>query len=137
VNTSQFSAKNPALRLHLHGVTGLRLNHAEGWAPLEWDASGRVTAAQWDGGSNYVVHGKWSRILHINLIDTVADTRTTTYEIELEVAADGYRATETIHIPLHVVGPSGFLNAHWQAIDQVPTHLRPQRPAATTDHDHP
>src|ERR1019366_8299891 len=62
INGSRYSARNPGVRIEFNsfGLPSMTLN--DGWSTISTNDLG-VSAIQWDGGANYIVHGKWSRKL--------------------------------------------------------------------------
>ncbi|MFD5636225.1 hypothetical protein ACFWJM_19140 [Streptomyces sp. NPDC127077] len=60
-NSSLYAAKNPGVRIELEGLGGIG-------AQLGWEDIKRVPqigtiAIQWNGGTDSIVHGRWSRTL--------------------------------------------------------------------------
>jgi hypothetical protein len=60
-NKSVYAAKNVGVRVELKGLGGL--GDQEGWQPVDFVTTVGVTAIQWDGGTDSIVHGQWSRAL--------------------------------------------------------------------------
>jgi len=61
-NTSEWSARNVAVRVDFKGVRNFK-------HPLAWTVAGlhsttsEVIGVQWEGGADYAVHGQWTRDL--------------------------------------------------------------------------
>lgn len=53
--------KNPGVRIQLEGLGSL--GPQEGWQTVTFATSVGITAIQWDGGTDSIVHGQWSRAL--------------------------------------------------------------------------
>lgn len=95
VGRNDVSARNPAVRVTIkQGLSFLqgRLVVEAGWSELKTGTSD-LKAAQWDGGANYLVHGKWTRSLPPL---PLGDSRLTNNEItqatlNIEWVADGIR----------------------------------------------
>jgi hypothetical protein len=60
-NWSKNAARNPALRIDLHGLY-MRESFSLGWQVVAGTERG-ITAIQWDGEANLVIHGRWTRVL--------------------------------------------------------------------------
>ncbi|MBW8796375.1 MAG: hypothetical protein JF597_23090 [Streptomyces sp.] len=60
-NASAYAAKNPGVRIGLEGLGSL--GPQEGWQTVTFVSSVGITAIQWDGGTDSIVHGQWSRAL--------------------------------------------------------------------------
>lgn len=63
-NKTKYAARNPGLRIHFDGLLYNGI-------PREWTSEGQwgekngLKSIQWDGGTENIVHGKWSRTLPI------------------------------------------------------------------------
>ncbi|MEU8952077.1 hypothetical protein [Streptomyces sp. NPDC048489] len=67
-NSSAYAAKNPGVRIQLEGLGGL--GEHQGWEQVSFVTSVGTTQIQWDGGTDSIVHGQWSRTLPtLNLAD--------------------------------------------------------------------
>ena len=55
------AARNPGIRIVLEGLGGLP--EQAGWSTLAWPNMIGPTIFEWDGGADYIIHGKWSRTL--------------------------------------------------------------------------
>ncbi|MBN0045767.1 hypothetical protein JS756_16970 [Streptomyces actuosus] len=60
-NASTYAAKNPGVRIELEWLGGFAA--MEGWESVAFTHGVGVTAIQWDGGTDSIVHGRWSRVL--------------------------------------------------------------------------
>ncbi|WP_145969002.1 hypothetical protein [Streptomyces hyaluromycini] len=60
-NASEYAGKNPGVRIQLEGLGSL--GPQEGWQTVTFVSSVGITAIQWDGGTDSIVHGQWSRAL--------------------------------------------------------------------------
>ncbi|MGC9538487.1 hypothetical protein [Streptomyces sp. UG1] len=60
-NASRYAAKNPGVRIELEGLGGF--GGQDGWEQVAFTTSVGVSAIQWDGGADSIVHGNWSRVL--------------------------------------------------------------------------
>ncbi|MEU8936337.1 hypothetical protein AB0D30_41455 [Streptomyces sp. NPDC048409] len=59
-NASLYAAKNPGVRIELEGLHGI--DEQTGWHS-EWIHMIGIRSIQWEGGTESIVHGKWSRRL--------------------------------------------------------------------------
>jgi hypothetical protein len=102
-NDGRFSARTPALRVHLEGLSGLRLDVKQHprWQPQITGPNGYV-CMQWDGGADGPVHGNWERYLpKLNFKNVmVMDPDAEPPVIRLEVVAEGYRCERAVPITL-------------------------------------
>jgi hypothetical protein len=60
-NNSKYSARNPGVRIMFEGLGGI--NAQDGWQTVSRETMAGNRVLQWDGGSDYMIHGKWSRTL--------------------------------------------------------------------------
>jgi hypothetical protein len=98
-NTTKYAARNPGLRIHFDGL--LYNAPPYGWTSVEqWGEKNGQKAIQWDGGTENIVHGKWSRTLPIvGLNEIVIISAKPT--LVVTVVADGCRPKE-FTFPLNV-----------------------------------
>src|SRR5437660_8337015 len=68
-NHGSGAARNPAVRIDLMGLGGLR-PQAE-WRPVEWTNRIGIHAVQWDGGAHFAVHGDGIRVLPLLTFEDV------------------------------------------------------------------
>ncbi|MEU2419577.1 hypothetical protein ABZ619_00710 [Streptomyces sp. NPDC007851] len=59
-NTSLYADKNPGVRIELEGLRGI--GEHSGWHSERVHMLG-IHSMQWEGGTDSIVHGKWSRTL--------------------------------------------------------------------------
>jgi hypothetical protein len=86
-NASSYAAKNPGVRIELEGLGGF--GEQQGWETLTFATSVGVTAIQWDGGTDSIIHGRWSRALpSLDLSDIKELVRDGT-ALVVTVVADG------------------------------------------------
>lgn len=122
-NTSQFSARSPACRVSTYGFRGLHWERgAEGdtWSRLG-PGEGADDRVQWDGGANFVVHGNWSRDIHLSADRTLITKPTGS--LMLELVADGYRKRWP-PIPVKFLSPAEFVQRHPKLEQRVSSGLR-------------
>jgi hypothetical protein len=63
-NKTKYAARNPGVRIVFDGL--LYNAPPSGWTSVErWGEKNGQKAIQWDGGTENIVHGKWSRTLPI------------------------------------------------------------------------
>jgi hypothetical protein len=106
-NRSRFSARNPAYRVELKGLAGMFPARGDNWSMLRYAASGAVLA-QWDGGADLMIHGRWSRDVHLSLHDTV--DLETDHEVVIEVVAEGFNRSS--RFPVRVLEPAEYRRRH-------------------------
>lgn len=98
-NKTKYAARNPGLRIQFDGLlfNGIPTE----WTSVErWGEWNGLRAIQWDGGTDNIIHGKWSRTLPIvgfNEVVVSSDNPT----LVLTVVADGCDPKE-FRFPLHV-----------------------------------
>lgn len=99
-NRSRYSARNPGVRIHFHGIVNL-LQDMDGWETTQWITTGGIAEIQWDGGADRIIHGEWSRTLPpIALRGASIETwRRRPPRLEITLVADGIRP-KTIEIPI-------------------------------------
>jgi hypothetical protein len=89
VNRSRHTAHNPALRIDLVGIRGLK--PVTGWDGVVHVRQVGLTALQWDGGANYPIHGNWRRELPALVLDDVDLRLDGEVALVVTVVADGFR----------------------------------------------
>ena len=86
-NTAKYAARNPGVRIHFDGL--LYNAPPSGWTSAErWGEKNGQKAIQWDGGTENIIHGKWSRTLPdvgFGEVAVISDTPT----LVITVVADG------------------------------------------------
>lgn len=60
-NSSKYAARNPGVRVELDGLGGMAPQ--PGWTIIAQENQIGALKLQWDGGADYIIHGKWSRTL--------------------------------------------------------------------------
>ena len=86
-NTTKYAARNPGVRISFDGL--LYNVPPVGWTSVErWGEKNGQKAIQWDGGTENIVHGKWSRTLPILGFNEVVVT-TGEPALIITVVADG------------------------------------------------
>jgi hypothetical protein len=61
-NSTQYAAQNPGLRISFEGLYFNAIS--VGWTVADsWGDMRGAKAVQWDGGTESIIHGKWSRTL--------------------------------------------------------------------------
>lgn len=87
-NDTTFAARNPAVRISLHGLRGRILGGGpHGWLPRNVEC----LSAQWDGGSDYWVHGRWATQVPLLQVESYSlpDAVRGRFRMEIEFVADG------------------------------------------------
>jgi hypothetical protein len=97
-NTSEWSARNVAVRVDFKGVRNFK-------HPLEWTVAGlhsttsEVIGVQWEGGADYAVHGQWTRDLPILDLDAaVLEAPGDDCAMSVDVVAEGFHQAWTYPI---------------------------------------
>lgn len=60
-NESRYTARNPGVRIKFQGFVGIPGQNY--WQTTTHVTSVGVTEIQWDGGTDHMIHGEWSRTL--------------------------------------------------------------------------
>lgn len=105
-NKSKYAARNPGVLIEFQNC-GLDNDRVGGWEVISRSiGTGAVTVIQWDGGADYIIHGRWVRILPS--LDFESLTR---YgddpKLAVNVAADGFEPRKWV-IPIQVLGPAAY-----------------------------
>ena len=79
VNNSAYAAQNPGVRITLLGLGGIP--EQPGWTVIRTENVIGIMQLQWDGGADYIIHGRWLGV-------TVADRGAIKAEIK-RLFADG------------------------------------------------
>jgi hypothetical protein len=104
-NKSKYAARNPGVLIELEGC-GLRDSPLGEWRKVTAVNMIGVTSMQWDGGADYIIHGKWRRTLPpLNFSGLASYSRDPS--ITVSVAADGFAPLKT-NIPLKILGPADY-----------------------------
>lgn len=86
-NASEYAAKNPGVRIELEGLGGL--GDQDGWEIVAFVTSVGITAIQWDGGTDSIVHGRWSRALPALDFNDVQELVSGGTALVVTIVADG------------------------------------------------
>lgn len=98
-NRRAASAHNPALRIDLVGLGGIRPQPH--WRPVDWANPLGVCAVQWDGGAQFAIHGRGTRVLPAFTLDgVVAMPGESACALRVTVVADGFSKASTIPVEL-------------------------------------
>lgn len=98
-NTSDWSARNVAVRVDFRGLR--RLTHAPSWTIAAYHpyVTNEIVALQWEGGADYAVHGNWTRELpDLHLNNAVVEAPGDKCSITADVVAEGFRHSWTFPI---------------------------------------
>jgi hypothetical protein len=100
-NRSRYSAKNPGVQVRLVSLGGLNPQWNTGWVPIGQANMVGVYEIQWDGGADFLVHGKWQRRLPpLNFADVfeMAETKpkTSAHGSRPGNARSGHFGTESV-----------------------------------------
>jgi hypothetical protein len=110
VNNSRFSARNPGIRIEL--VMLAAFSEQLGWTKVAHTHQVGLTQIQWDGGADYLIHGRWSRVLPPLNFQGVHEMGRGTSALVVTIAADGVKPTHQ-RIPFALLDPEEF-KAHKQ-----------------------
>jgi hypothetical protein len=98
-NTTKYAARNPGLRIRFDGL--LFNGVPAGWTAVDrWGEKNGLKAIQWDGGTENIVHGKWSRAFPIVGFNEIVVLQPRP-ALVVTVVADGCRPEE-FEFPLNV-----------------------------------
>ncbi|MER6355678.1 hypothetical protein ABT186_28660 [Streptomyces sp. NPDC001634] len=86
-NASVYAAKNPGVRIELEGLGGL--GEQPDWETVTFTGQVGITALQWDGGTESIVHGQWSRALPSLDFDGVRELVPNGTALVVTLVADG------------------------------------------------
>ena len=110
-NRSRFAARNPGIRIVLEGLGGLP--EQAGWSTLAWPNMIGPTIFEWDGGADYIIHGKWSRTLpQLNFDGAFVYPTEHGPALIAIAAADGLEPRE-LRMPITILGRDQYLD--WSA----------------------
>jgi hypothetical protein len=87
-NTTKYSARNPGIRIGFYGLL-YKGDVGDGWKVVEtWGPDNGLRTIQWDGGTDNIAHGNWTRKLpRLNFYEVVVIDQNPTLDISL--VADG------------------------------------------------
>lgn len=116
-NRRSASAHNPAMRIDLVGMGGIRAQR--GWRPVDWANPYGVCAVQWDGGTQYAIHGNGTRVLPSITLDGVqAMPDESVHAIRVTLVADGFSRAWTM--PVELRGREAYLQ---YSLERAQRHL--------------
>lgn len=107
-NLSSYSARNPAIVIrfeHMGIAENEYSNDRQLWVPIDHGPLG-ISAIQWDGGSDYSIHGHSKRILPINLMSTAWVSSNEPPSLTIQLLAEGY-TRPPINVPVYFLIPGG------------------------------
>lgn len=100
-NASSYAARSPALIMRIRGgnIRQEIFSASEEWQIIETDLNGNITAVQWDGGANYMIHGKtYRQVPKLSLEGLNATSTEAAAYISFQLVADGY-SREGVKLP--------------------------------------
>jgi hypothetical protein len=98
-NRRSNSAHNPAIRVDLFGLGGIRTQPH--WRPVDWANPYGVCAVQWDGGTQFAIHGNGTRVLpSLTLEGVVALPAESDHAMRVMLVADGFSKSWTMTVEL-------------------------------------
>jgi hypothetical protein len=99
-NRGSASARNPAMRIDLLGMGGMRPQ--VDWRAIDWSNPLGIHAVQWDGGANLAIHGNGTRVLPDLSFESVfaLTDQEAEYGLQVTVAAEGFRKVHTLPVDL-------------------------------------
>ncbi len=107
-NQSAYAARNPGVLIELaYGITGASMARNSGWiATREDEQPYGVKGLQWDGGIDFIIHGRWMREIPLDFsgVKIFGDGHES---LTVTVVADGYGPREWI-VPVR-----GLLHDEW------------------------
>jgi hypothetical protein len=98
-NSSKYAARNPGVRIELQGLGGMAPQ--PGWTTIAQEKKTGVSELQWDGGADYIIHGRWSRALPMLNVKGVFAYQDDPAFI-IAIAADGF-APKLTRIPVEIL----------------------------------
>jgi hypothetical protein len=105
-NRSKYAARNPGMRVILDGLGGLV--EQPGWTVIASENQIGPTAIQWDGGTNYMIHGSWSRTLPaLDFSGVFGYRHDPPAELIVSLVADGFDP-RSWHFPVKILEPSDY-----------------------------
>jgi hypothetical protein len=91
-NASKYSARNPGVRITLNGLGGIP--EQPGWRVVASENMVGIITLEWDGGADYIIHGRWSRTLpRLDVKGMFALSDDPAFIID--IAADGFEPKHT------------------------------------------
>lgn len=102
-NDANYSARNPAVVIRLHDMAffpDYESLKGTGWVAIEFVTTYGVTIVQWDGGSDYSIHGNSVRRLPDLALYKLHTSPNPDPCLEIDILADGYNR--------HIIVPVEF-----------------------------
>ncbi|MGW0412991.1 hypothetical protein ACWDZX_17070 [Streptomyces collinus] len=104
-NSSTYAAKNPGVRIELEGLGGL--GEQPGWEPVAFVTTVGMTQLQWDGGTDSIVHGQWSRTLPPLSFGGVEELLPGATTLVVTIVADGITPIVK-RLPVRILSPDDY-----------------------------
>lgn len=101
-NDSSYSAKNPAVVIRLHDMAFSPDEKNNEWTTVQFASTHGITVVQWDGGSNYSIHGSSVRTLPGLWLERLHTVPNPDPYLLIDILADGY-SRQDIKIPVRFV----------------------------------
>lgn len=98
-NASSYAARNPGVRIRLHGLA--HLSESPGWTRTMYANMVGVIECQWDGGADGMIHGGWERVLPEYVMSGSYFIPGQQATMEITVVADGMSPRTTI-VPVRI-----------------------------------
>lgn len=105
-NRSKYAARNPGVLIELDGLGIYPPPDLGDWRVISSANMVGITAIQWDGGADYIVHGKWHRTLPSLDFRGLASFSSHPHLI-VSIAADGFGPRKW-RMPVRVLGPIDY-----------------------------
>ena len=103
-NASKYSARNPGVRITLDGLGGIPLQ--DGWRVVASENMIGIITLEWDGGADYIIHGRWSRTLpRLNVEGMFAFGDDPAFIVD--IAADGF-SPKRMRTPVRVLNEKEY-----------------------------
>jgi hypothetical protein len=103
-NASKYSARNPGVRITLDGLGGIP--DQPGWRVVASENMVGIITLEWDGGADYIIHGRWSRTLpRLDVKGMFALSDNPAFIVD--IAADGF-SPKRMRIPVKVLNEKEY-----------------------------
>lgn len=100
-NHSKYSARNPGMRIRLEGLGGIQVQ--QGWETIARENMVGTMIFQWDGGADYIIHGRWSRTLpQLDVRGMYLFRSSDDPAFIVDIAADGF-GPKRIRVPVKIL----------------------------------
>jgi hypothetical protein len=103
-NTSLYAAKNPGVRVELEGLNGI--GPQSGWDAELVHMLG-IRSIQWEGGTESIVHGEWSRTLPALDFTGLTELDAGNAALVVTLVADGSAPVRT-RMPVHFLNSAEY-----------------------------